>query len=77
MVSPHSQLKKVTDRVIERSKSTRSAYLARIDAARGKFPARGALSCANSRARLRGSRRAGKVRDQGGARAEHRHCVFL
>src|SRR5690242_4310143 len=47
MVSPHSQLKKVTDRIIERSKPTRSAYLARIDAAHGKFPARGALSCAN------------------------------
>ncbi len=47
MVSPHSQLKKVTERVIERSKSTRSAYLARIDAAHGKFPARQALSCAN------------------------------
>ncbi|WP_244815227.1 phosphogluconate dehydratase [Caballeronia sp. Lep1P3] len=47
MVSPHPQLKKVTDRVIERSKATRAAYLARIDAAHGKFPARGALSCAN------------------------------
>src|SRR5262249_2332658 len=43
----HPQLKKVTDRVIERSKPTRSAYLARIDAAHGQFPARGALSCAN------------------------------
>ncbi|SAK72664.1 phosphogluconate dehydratase [Caballeronia fortuita] len=47
MVSPHSQLKKVTDRIIERSKATRAAYLARIDAAHGLFPARGALSCAN------------------------------
>src|ERR1700741_70941 len=47
MVSPHSQLMKVTQRVIERSKPTRSAYLARIDAAQGRFPARGALSCAN------------------------------
>ena len=47
MVSPHSQLLKVTQRVIERSKPTRAAYLARIDKAQGKFPARGALSCAN------------------------------
>src|SRR5262249_61098855 len=47
MVSPHSQLMKVTKRVIERSKPTREAYLARIDQAQGKFPARGALSCAN------------------------------
>ncbi|MGH8780666.1 phosphogluconate dehydratase [Paraburkholderia sp.] len=47
MVSPHSHLMKVTRRVIERSKATREAYLARIDAAQGRFPARGALSCAN------------------------------
>src|SRR5215469_12460128 len=47
MVSPHSQLMKVTRRVIERSKPTREAYLARIVAAQDRFPARGALSCAN------------------------------
>ena len=47
MVSPHSQLLKVTQRVVERSKPTREAYLARIEHAQGKFPARGALSCAN------------------------------
>ncbi|MCG5074423.1 phosphogluconate dehydratase [Paraburkholderia tagetis] len=47
MVSPHSQLMKVTQRVIERSKPTREAYLARIAAAQDRFPARGALSCAN------------------------------
>ncbi|WP_321879484.1 phosphogluconate dehydratase [Paraburkholderia bannensis] len=47
MVSPHSQLMKVTQRVIERSKPTREAYLARIVAAQDRFPARGALSCAN------------------------------
>ncbi|WP_438395458.1 phosphogluconate dehydratase [Caballeronia sp. DA-9] len=47
MVSPHSHLAKVTKRVIERSKPTRAAYLARIAGAQGHFPARGALSCAN------------------------------
>ena len=47
MVSPHSQLSKVTQRVVERSKPTREAYLARIHEAQGRFPARGALSCAN------------------------------
>jgi phosphogluconate dehydratase len=47
MVSPHSHLLEVTQRVIERSRPTRDAYLARIDAAQGRFPARGALSCAN------------------------------
>ncbi|WP_296652105.1 phosphogluconate dehydratase [Paraburkholderia sp.] len=47
MVSPHSQLMKVTRRVIERSKPTREAYLARIAAAQDQFPARGVLSCAN------------------------------
>jgi phosphogluconate dehydratase len=47
MVSPHTQLQKVTARVIERSRATRAAYLQRIDDAQGKFPARGVLSCAN------------------------------
>ncbi|HEV3106061.1 MAG TPA: phosphogluconate dehydratase [Trinickia sp.] len=47
MVSPHPTLIQVTERIVARSKSTRSAYLARIDAAQGRFPARGALSCAN------------------------------
>ncbi|TKC91004.1 phosphogluconate dehydratase [Trinickia terrae] len=47
MTSPHSTLTTVTKRIVERSKPTRSAYLARIDAAQGRFPARGALSCAN------------------------------
>ncbi|WP_322010221.1 phosphogluconate dehydratase [Paraburkholderia sp. J12] len=46
-MSPHSQLTKVTRRVIERSKPTREAYLARVAAAQDRFPARGALSCAN------------------------------
>ena len=36
MVSPHSQLIKVTERVIERSKPTRDAYLAHIDRAQGR-----------------------------------------
>ncbi|TAM54589.1 MAG: phosphogluconate dehydratase [Paraburkholderia sp.] len=47
MASPHSTLIEVTRRIVERSRPTRSAYLARIDAAQGRFPARGALSCAN------------------------------
>jgi phosphogluconate dehydratase len=47
MVSPHPTLTEVTERIIARSKPTRSAYLARIDAAQGRFPARGTLSCAN------------------------------
>jgi len=37
----------VTARIIERSRSTRAAYLARIDAARGADPGRAKLSCAN------------------------------
>lgn len=47
MTSLHPTLAKVTERVIARSQATRSAYLNRIDHAQGKFPARGALSCAN------------------------------
>lgn len=44
---PNPILAKVTERVIARSQKTRSAYLQRIEHAQGKFPARGALSCAN------------------------------
>lgn len=40
-------LVKVTERVITRSQKTRAEYLKRIEHAQGKFPARGALSCAN------------------------------
>ncbi|ALK29353.1 phosphogluconate dehydratase [Burkholderia plantarii] len=47
MASPHPTLVKVTERVIARSRPTRTAYLDRIAAAQGRFPARGALSCAN------------------------------
>ncbi len=47
MASLHPTLVNVTERVIARSRPTRTAYLARIDAAQGRFPARGALSCAN------------------------------
>ena len=47
MASLHPTLAKVTERVIARSQPTRSAYLRRIDDAQGRFPARGALSCAN------------------------------
>ncbi|WP_246796725.1 phosphogluconate dehydratase [Burkholderia perseverans] len=47
MASPHPTLVNVTERVIARSRPTRTAYLDRIAAAQGRFPARGALSCAN------------------------------
>lgn len=38
---------RVTQRIIERSKATRQAYLDKIAAARSKGPMRGALSCGN------------------------------
>ncbi|WP_133670344.1 phosphogluconate dehydratase [Burkholderia pseudomallei] len=47
MATLHPTLASVTERVIARSRPTRQASLARIDAAQGHFPARGALSCAN------------------------------
>ncbi|MEX3555222.1 MAG: phosphogluconate dehydratase, partial [Burkholderia gladioli] len=47
MASLHPTLLNVTERVIARSRPTRTAYLDRIAAAQGRFPARGALSCAN------------------------------
>ena len=77
MVSPHSQLKKVTDRVIERSKPTRAAYLARIDAAHGQVPGARRAFVRESGARFRRPRRPGKDRDQDDSRAEHRHRVVV
>ncbi|UDG82837.1 phosphogluconate dehydratase [Candidatus Vallotia lariciata] len=47
MTSLHTRLTNVTDRIIERSKATRHAYLTRIEDAQGQFPARSVLSCAN------------------------------
>ncbi len=38
---------RVTRRIVERSRETRGAYLARIRAAAGEGPARGSLSCSN------------------------------
>ncbi|GAA0347811.1 phosphogluconate dehydratase [Bowmanella denitrificans] len=43
----HSTIQEVTERIIERSKATRAAYLAKIDKARGQGPHRGVLSCGN------------------------------
>ena len=43
----HPVVQKVTDRIIERSKPSRTAYLAHLDAARLEGPQRGALSCTN------------------------------
>lgn len=43
----HPVLEKVTEEVIERSRETRSAYLARIDSAIEKGPQRAKLACGN------------------------------
>jgi phosphogluconate dehydratase len=43
----HPTTARVTDRIIERSRNLRSAYLARIDAARRDGPARSRLDCGN------------------------------
>jgi phosphogluconate dehydratase len=43
----HPLLERVTERIVQRSRPYRSAYLARIDAAHGKGVHRGALSCTN------------------------------
>ena len=43
----HPQLQAITERVISRSRASRTVYLARITAAQHQFPQRGALSCAN------------------------------
>ncbi len=46
-MSMHPVLIEVTERIVERSRSTRTAYLQRIDAARGDGPKRRHLSCGN------------------------------
>jgi phosphogluconate dehydratase len=43
----HPVLEKVTARIIERSRPSRGAYLAHLEAARVKGPQRGTLSCTN------------------------------
>jgi phosphogluconate dehydratase len=43
----HPVLEKVTARIIERSRPSRGAYLAHLEAARVKGPQRGSLSCTN------------------------------
>lgn len=43
----HPVVAEVTDRIVRRSAGTRTAYLARVDAAIGTGPARGKLACAN------------------------------
>lgn len=43
----HPTLSAVTDRIVERSEKTRTAYLARIDQAAGDGPHRAHLSCGN------------------------------
>jgi phosphogluconate dehydratase len=40
-------IEKVTQQIIERSKKTRAAYLAKIEKAREQGPHRGVLSCGN------------------------------
>ncbi|NVM75491.1 phosphogluconate dehydratase [Duganella sp. SG902] len=43
----HPVLEKVTNRIIQRSKPSRGAYLAHLEAARVKGPQRGTLACTN------------------------------
>ncbi len=46
-MSLHPVVERVTARIQDRSQGSRSAYLARVDAARSDAPARGLLSCGN------------------------------
>ncbi|HET7691300.1 MAG TPA: phosphogluconate dehydratase [Nocardioidaceae bacterium] len=47
MTHLHPVVEAVTDRIVERSAETRSAYLSRIGTAKQRGPARGRLACAN------------------------------
>jgi phosphogluconate dehydratase len=46
-MSLHSTVAEITERIVERSRESRSKYLAKIDAARGDGPQRSRLSCGN------------------------------
>ena len=41
------RLNAITQRIVERSRNTRAAYLARMDDQRAQGPRRGTLSCSN------------------------------
>ena len=43
----HPVLAQITDRIVERSATTRRAYLQHIEKMRGEGPLRGSLSCSN------------------------------
>src|SRR5690606_19216240 len=47
VASPHPVLARVTERVIERSRATREAFMARTDRYKSDEPRRKKLSCAN------------------------------
>jgi len=47
MTTLHPVIAETTERIIERSRETRAAYLARIDAARADGPRRGFAACSN------------------------------
>ncbi len=47
MATLHPKIKEVTTRIVEKSRPTRAAYLARIDEARKAGPGRSHLSCGN------------------------------
>ncbi len=47
MPEPNDVLLKVTDRIVQRSRESRAAYLARVDAAGDSGPLRGQMSCTN------------------------------
>ncbi|SFO98646.1 6-phosphogluconate dehydratase [Cohaesibacter marisflavi] len=43
----HDTLKRVTDRIMDRSRDSRAAYLAKVEAAKAKGPGRAHLTCGN------------------------------
>ena len=47
MTHTHPVVAEVTARIIERSRTERTAYLQRLEAAAQRGPARGRLACAN------------------------------
>ena len=71
----NARVGEVTNRIVERSRQSRQAYLARIDAAVAKAPARKRLGCANFAHGFAacGAERQGGVAGGDGSQSRDRH----
>jgi len=73
----HPVLENVTNEIIERSRETRTAYLARIDAAAKKEPHRAELACGNLAHAFAACGAGEKKRFNRTSKSQYRHYLFL